>query len=1063
MVRKAALIISIICVNIIPAQSIPLRFERFGVKQGLAYESVHFVLHDSKGFIWLTTEGGLSRFDGYKFTNYFHNPTDTSTISSDYVHLISEDSKGNFWLSTKRGLDRLNYSVEGVERLKIHSGNTRSFSGAIGPTWEYNDSLLIVSDHKNLYLLNTLSYEVTQLFCEDSVNVGSFHEINKEEIWVSGNSSTAWLIKSKKQQIEKFELSLLSGYKEDKTPIVIIRKFDDNVMALHHDKIQYIFDRTDNQFSRLEFNYGGKTIELNILDILPFRKKNEYLLATRDGKIFHCISNNIYSGKIQILEELELPVKNLIFRKCYKDDKNNFWFASNQGLFLLDERRDQIFNYTSDRNDPNTLSGDLLFIIIKSGQGIFWINSTFDGINKVQYPKMDIIVYENDPGNKNSLAQNEIYKIIEDEKGGLWIALQEKGICYFDREKSEWSSYIPETLRNEKGKLEMSAMYKDGNTIWVGSRERGAWKFDITTKKWEQFSFEINGKSSDREYIRYFQRLDDGRFLIGSRSEGLVEFSEGGTEYYDIPYLSGVQYSGSGAISVLDIIIRGDSYWICSDNGLFKYNRKTKTCDKWFFAGSDNPDSLSSGSIFTGLKDKYGRLWFGTYGGGINILVNEEKFLHIGRDKGLPSMLVVDLLEDDKKNIWAATTKGLCRINPDDFSITVFGEKDGLLSDEINTESLTQLSTGEIACGGPSGLNIFYPESYSKNLNRSPLVITDIFVNGDTNIVPNGYCYFNDRVFDYNTRILSFRFSYLQYYNSHLNTYEYFLEGFSRDTVDLGTEHKIDFTNLDPGNYTLYIRAFNDDGIPSKNDIHFRFKITPPWWQTWWFMTLVVIFFVLSLYLFFEYRRFKDRQRQKALDDFRSKISSDLHDEIGSNLGGIALLSERLRKEKSLDNDIKMDLASIAATTRLTSDTIREIIWFINPKHNTTERIINRMKDIANSLLYEMDYELKLDAMGQEISLKPDFNRAIYLVYKEALNNISKHSGADKVSVITELKDGIFSISIMDNGKGFNPEENKSGQGIENIKKRAYELGGKLKIESAPGRGTKIIFKVNIL
>jgi len=206
-----------------------------------------------------------------------------------------------------------------------------------------------------------------------------------------------------------------------------------------------------------------------------------------------------------------------------------------------------------------------------------------------------------------------------------------------------------------------------------------------------------------------------------------------------------------------------------------------------------------------------------------------------------------------------------------------------------------------------------------------------------------------------------------------------------------------------------------------------------------------------------------EKEKEKAL--MRNQIAADLHDEIGSNLSTISLQSRMMANARLLDDNSNKQLQEISNIASITTETIRDIVWFINPFHDKSEDLFIRMKELASKMLINLNYTFTSKGNDERIfDSLPDLNkrRHIYLIFKEALNNIIKHSGATEVSVILLTEDKKFIMIVTDNGKGFNEEEIKRGEGLRNLRNRATQAGSRIFIESKSGKGTKIILEVPI-
>jgi signal transduction histidine kinase len=206
----------------------------------------------------------------------------------------------------------------------------------------------------------------------------------------------------------------------------------------------------------------------------------------------------------------------------------------------------------------------------------------------------------------------------------------------------------------------------------------------------------------------------------------------------------------------------------------------------------------------------------------------------------------------------------------------------------------------------------------------------------------------------------------------------------------------------------------------------------------------------------------RQRQKEVSLAQMRLRIASDLHDEIGSDLSSIVMTSQMMNKSASLDMADKQKLSDIGTTALHTASKMRDIVWFINPEHDNVDDLLLKMKDFTLGIMKDMDYEFRTPDTTIPIRLTPDVRRNVLLIYKEIINNIVKHAGAKKVEIEVWIVDSQFILSVSDDGVGFDEQVVKKGEGLQNLRKRASDLGGTLKIQSCPGKGTNITLTAKI-
>lgn len=346
----------------------------------------------------------------------------------------------------------------------------------------------------------------------------------------------------------------------------------------------------------------------------------------------------------------------------------------------------------------------------------------------------------------------------------------------------------------------------------------------------------------------------------------------------------------------------------------------------------------------------------------------------------------------------------------------------------------------------------------------------------------------------YSDNALRFGFAAASYDDFRANSFQYFLENFDHDWSQWSNESRKDYTNLSEGFYRFRVRAKNSTGQIGE-EAEFSFRIEPPWHRTLWAYISYVLGGLLLLIALFRFQVLRhqkilearlEREKQEAQlresllraeaaelharaaeaekeiekEQMRRRISSDLHDEIGSNLSSITMISEILQKSKNLPRKEKQRLQTVYRLAGESSASMRDIVWFVNPKNEGFDKLLVRMRSTAGTLLDSIEYSFEepQELSGMEIGL--NLRRNFFLIYKECLQNVVKHARASRVSIRTGRSDDCITLTIADNGVGFDPAAGHSGQGLNNLVSRSAEMGGRIHIQSAPGKGTQIELSV---
>ena len=321
--------------------------------------------------------------------------------------------------------------------------------------------------------------------------------------------------------------------------------------------------------------------------------------------------------------------------------------------------------------------------------------------------------------------------------------------------------------------------------------------------------------------------------------------------------------------------------------------------------------------------------------------------------------------------------------------------------------------------------------------------------------------------FDASKNQLEIKFVSLGFRSGDVLRYQFMLAGADRDWSAPTNQRIVHYANLKPGSYQFRVRAVNADGLVSSEPASLAFTIVPPVWQRWWFIALVVVALIAVTHLAYRYHT----RRLIELERVRTRIATDLHDDIGASLSKIAILSDVAGQELSArkGTPVAGPLAQIADTSRDCVDAMSDIVWAVNPQRDHLSDLTYRMRRFAEDLLDAKDiaFTIRSTLDDKDVPLGADLRREVYLIFKECINNLVKHSECTEARVEFGNDGPWLVISVADNGKGFAPVANGNatgmgGHGLANMQRRAHALGGSLQIGSNPCRGTSVTLKVPV-
>ncbi len=666
----------------------------------------------------------------------------------------------------------------------------------------------------------------------------------------------------------------------------------------------------------------------------------------------------------------------------------------------------------------------------------------------------------------NNSESDYILSLCEDFKGNLWIGTRGNGLIRMRFALTGQESFVkykhnpvdPESL----GANNVHYIYEDNDkTLWIGTGGGGLNRFNPQSNTFTRFVSNTNvpGSLSDN-WVYNILEDKSGNLWLGTAAGGLNLFDR--------------------------------------ENGTFKY----------FMHDPSDPLSLSNNHVLSLLESESGILWIGTalglnklvYSGGGEKAYTFENFYE---KDGLPNDVIYGIVEDDSGNLWISTSNGLCSATFSKGSINArtYKIEDGLQHNEFDQNSFARGKDGKMYFGGINGLNVFHPDSVFDNSYIPPVELIDFkilnesipilknsthnisqgkesteFENQNVRYLPKALSYVDTIEISYEENVISFEFAALNYTTPEKNLYSYYLEGFDKDWIHSGTRRFVTYTNLDAGTYKFRVRGSNNDGIWNDADKSIMLIVTPPPWAEWWAKTIYVLLLIYGGFLLIRKREkavkqkikmalIIDKAKAEERETVRKKASQDFHDEAGNKLTKIRLFTTLAKRECSADFNLNKYLTNIEENISELSNGMRDFLWVLDVGKDSLFDMIKRLEEFGNSMFEFSDTNFKVIGVKEEfrkIVLSIEVRRTLILIYKEAMNNSLKYSGARSVTLFIELKNELLSLILTDNGKGFDSEIESNGYGINNMKARAESINGKLNVESGIDTGTKIFFTGNI-
>lgn len=973
------------------AQQLSIR--HYDVSNGLAHSHVSAMYQDSRGYLWLGTWEGLSRFDGYHFVNY----TQRDGLDDPIINAITQDRQGRLWVATNGG---------GVARLIDDlptSNSVQSRAGQKFISFRIGDSLL--SNRVNAFLFDSQN----NIWC--ATDGGLYRAAN-------GHSGDL-----------KFEM--IVPYQGEKSMVAFADRQGRLWFGIEKELIEIVQDRI--------IKYGPED-EVGRHEIKSIVEDSQgRLLVANEREVFElrAPAGGPDRGRWQrwpLTFKSDQGINVLL-----NDSDGVLWVGTWNGLIKYRDGKQSLYTNAQGLSD-NTISS-----LAKDRDDNLWIGTVGGGVCKLAGEF--IVSFTRTEG----LPNQDVRKIIEDRQGHIYASIANGGLVQIVEGKALplMGSQAPPFAD-----LDNRIVQDQRGNWWVGTNA-GLYRFQGPGLQLRQ-----GQKFTDRDGLPEVAMMGGlyadptGKLWVSPEDKGLYYFDEAQTgsvifKYFSanaiVPFTGALQIisdrSGTlwlGGHELLGRLIGGQVVMLQPSEGL------PETRPRAFFL------------------DSRGWLWIGLRYKGVAITkdpaASTPQFTNYSTTNGLKSDAVWAITEDDLGRMYFGTGKGLDQLDPATGHIRHFNTDNGLASDIVNY--CLKDRAGNIWVGTTLGLSKLNPRAERKSNTVAPVYLSRVQIAGeDLSLPETGTQRIPQLELSASRNNLLIEYVALSFHGENEMRYQYKLEGVDQDWSAPAETRSINYAHLAPGSYQFMVRAINQEGVITTEPASFQFRILPPIWQRWWFIALAATVVGLAFYSLYRYRV----AQLVKLERVRTRIASDLHDDIGANLSLIAMLSEVARGQLPGDDSrLKEWLSTIAGTSRDTVDSMSDIVWAVNPRRDHLRDLTRRMRRFADDILAAVNIELQFRTpeASPDLKLGADLRREIFLIFKESINNVARHSGCTVVSVDLNIEGGWLVLTITDDGRGIDERQITEGTGLGSMRQRAQRLGGNFEVSSTNGKGLIVILRV---
>ena len=917
------------------AQPRNLAFTHLTVESGLSHNTVFDVIQDREGYLWVATEEGLNRYNGYDFEVFTYDLSDSTSLADNWVSSVFEDSKGNIWVSTDSGVNRF-------------IPQTRNF----------------------------------KRFLDEGFEVWSVAEDQEGQLWIATSNGL--------YEIDIAADSLVGGpYRMAGTGSQFIVRTvvvgpDNHIWIGTREYGLLHFNRDTNTFSEVPgvpycvdspCDYNNTVYHILFDD-------GKILVGTQSGLFVREYSGHewrYYGGEESRL--IDFPLEGIV--DIVPSGFSGYWIGTRSfGLIHLDINTNAYTQYLHDDSKSNSLVANEVRSIFRDRYGVLWFGAGALSKVDLQIGTMELIQFN--PRNTNSLSDNAVNAILEDNNPDIiWIGTKAGGLNRLNKKTNQFTHYYQNSNATSRLSIDyVESLYQDKEgAVWIGTRD-GLNRFNPENESIEHFfSLQADHPSNWIRVIHPSAKKEDVLWLSRG-SEGLHRFDikTGRLTAVDVDmkmWISAIYEDPSGKV------------WLGTEgNGLVKYKPDQGKFISYKYS-PDDPYSLRSTDVYVLHASSDSVLWLGTAQGLVHFNTQEDKFTHYTtRNSALPHNTVYGILEDDRGRLWISTLNGFSLLDPSTMEFSSLDDRLGLQGRAFNKYAYHQGASGMMYFGGLNGFNYFEPEAIKANPVAPELRFTDLKLfdqsigelPGSSGLVrklnTDSVLVFNAQQND-----LTVEFVGLHYSNPQQLEYTYRINRENQDWRNIEDQRSVNINGLTPGEYTFEVKTINADAIESvESDVNtLRFKITPPWWRTSWAYVLYVLIIGLSGYAVSRYQknrlirveRARAEEERKELELQKARQLQMAYDALQASMEELKRTQEQLVQAEKM-----------ASLGQLTAGIAHEIK---NPLN-----FINNFADLQTDYLNDLKMHLK----GQE----SEQLESILTVIQENAGHIHKHGlRADRI------------------------------------------------------------------
>jgi ligand-binding sensor domain-containing protein/signal transduction histidine kinase len=1009
-----------------------IRFLRLSGVERLSQNRVTQIVQDDQGFIWLATQHGLDRYDGYEFRLFKNEPTEPNSLCGVFMLALFKDRSGTLWMGCEHGLDRFEPATEAFVHYQVGFGTIPRLSDAVRHIYGDPNGVLWLSTGRGLCRLDPQSRKTTWFHhnADDPLSLSS------DDIKSSGNDRHG-----------AFWVATGGG----------LDAFDPDT---GHVTFHVALSREPHELSFYEDRHG-------VFWILSASGNGLAVLDRQRGLVTRYLFAEDLPG---------LPLTGVI--QMLEDREGNLWVGTlSDGLLRFDREKARFIRYRNDPSNPDSLSENRITTMLEDREGNIWVG--FGALPPTFFtprpPPFKSLPF--DSGNRANLGEKFVDVIFQDHEGALWIGTTGA----LDRCDSTGRQCVHYDVPGRGIASDVLSITEDASgDFWVGTSGQGLCRFDRISGRCKTLFRHATGDPSSVSNDTISDLLIDrsGTLWLGT-GDGLNKFDPL-TQRFTV-YRDETSPNSGGQMGSM-VEDRDGNLWIgTGGSGLLKFDRKRERLQA-FGGPQSGAEAVSNPYVSAVYIDRANRLWAGTFNGFDRIDLLTGRRTRYAEENGLASTKVSCILEDANGDLWLSTSKGISKFNPQAGTFQNFSVADGLPGDLTGYSACVKGANGEMFFGGFAGATRFRPEEVSKDRYAPPVALTgfDLFgapvTVGPGSPLQRAIGLTKELVLAHDQNSFSFQFSALSFRNPSTNRYRYMLEGLDRSWHEVGSDRRYaTYTTLPAGDYRLRLQGATIRGPWSEPGVTVAITITPAWWATWWFRALIAMLLMAAAAAMYQLRsrqilrQFAIRVEERVSE--RTRIARELHDSLLQGFQGLMFRLQAVREllpgrpqaaAESLDTALQAGDEAICegrnAVQNLRSSTLED--------GDLATALGALRTELALSMESKATPEYRVIVEGKPRELNPDLRDDLYRIAREAIRNAYQHANARHIETEVTFGETDLSLRVRDDGIGLDAALLARGQrpghwGLPGMRERSASIGGRLNLWSERNAGTEVELRLS--